>query len=158
MNCEQRESTIVAYVSGELNESEVAACLAHIDACAHCRAIYESCVCVIDAIARDPMPVPTRAESEALSRALAGLQRTPSREPLPQGLGALMWASLLAFAAVATVLALHVAGYFSLAATVRTIGPAPIALAAVITLIVTSFLPIAVAARRRPLNGMTFRR
>jgi anti-sigma factor RsiW len=163
MTCEQRESTVIAYVSGELSESDAAACRAHIDACAHCHAIYESYACVVDSITQESVPVPTLAESEALSRALAqvepvGHASTQAQEPLPQGLPAMIWASLLAFATVAGVLALHAAGCFSFAATARAIGPVPIALAVVITVIVTSFLPITVAARRRPLNGMTFRR
>lgn len=169
MTCEQYESSIIAYAAGELNESDAAACQTHIQTCAHCRALQESYACVVDSIVREPAPVPTLSESEALSRALAseaGIcfgaksppKHIPAHEPLPQGLPAMIWASLLAFATVASVLALHVMGCFSFTATARAIGPAPIALAVVVTIFVTSFLPIAVAARRRPLNGMTFRR
>ena len=163
MTCEQYESSIIAYAAGELNEFDAAACQTHIETCAHCRALHEGYACVVDSIVREPAPVPTLSESEALSRALAQVQSvgqttTPAREPIPQGLPAMIWASLLAFATVAGVLALHAAGCFSFVATARAIGPAPIALAVVVTIFVTSFLPIAVAARRRPLNGMTFRR
>src|SRR5450759_958830 len=68
MTCEQRESTIIAYVSGELNESDAAACRGHIETCAHCRATYESYACVVDSITRESAPAPTSTESEALSR------------------------------------------------------------------------------------------
>jgi hypothetical protein len=130
---------------------------------------HESYACVVDSITREPAPVPTHAESEALSRALAEAagvcfgaeslpKHIPAHEPLPQGLPVMIWASLLAFATVASVLALHVMGYFSFTAAAHAIGPVPIALVVVVTIFVTSFVPIAVASRRRPLNGMTFRR
>ncbi len=158
MNCEQYEASIIACAAGELDENEAAECRAHIGSCDSCRAIYESYVCVIESVAGEPAPVPTRAESAALSRALARVETASPREPLAEGLPAMIWASLLAFAVVACVLGLHVAGCFSLVAAARAIGPAPIAVAVVMTVFITSFVPIAVASRRRPLNGATFRR
>ena len=63
-----------------------------------------------------------------------------------------------AFALVATVLALQTFGVMDILAVVTSVGPLVIALTLVVVVFVTSFVPIAVTARRRPLNGMTFRR
>jgi anti-sigma factor RsiW len=163
MRCEEYESSIVAYVLGELAADEAADCRAHIEACAHCRSVCESYTCVVGVIAEKHELCPTASESEALSRALAQVdpvrqQAKAAPRPIPRGLPALIWGSLLAFVVIATVLALQTLGRYDFAAAIWAIGPARIVLAAVITVFVTSFLPIAVAARRRPLNGMTFRR
>lgn len=160
MSCERYEPSIVAYHLGELAAGDSAELFAHIETCERCRAAYEGYAGLVHAIEREFEISPTLCESESLSRALnqVVLRTKPASEHLPQGLPALIWASLAAFLVVASVLALQVLGCFSLANVIRAVGPAPIALVVVITVFVTSFLPIAVAARRRPLNGMTFRR
>lgn len=161
MSCERYESSIVAYVLGELSPGEAAACRSHVEACERCRAACEGYVGLVRSIEDEPESAPTALESEALSRALARVQPAGARvqrEPLPRGLPALMWGSFAAFVVVVSVLSLYVSGCFSLVGVARSIGPAPIAAAVAVTIFVTSFLPIAVAARRKPLNGMTFRR
>ena len=115
----------------------------------------------IDAIKGPPMLTPTASESVALSKALAeiapALARTPERVK-PEGLRGFVLASIAAFALVATMLALQTFGVVSIRSVVTSLGPLVIALALVVVVFVTSFVPIAVTARRRPLNGMTFRR
>ena len=159
MNCEAYESSIIAYALGELTAEDAERCRAHLAVCEHCRAIYETYVGLTDAMEREPVLCPTYSESQALFRALneAEWSAKPVSEPV-KGLPALVLGSLAAFMVLASVLTLQVLGCFSLGNVARAIGPAPIAIVVVIILFVTSFLPIAVAARRKPLNGMTFRR
>ncbi|MCE5322215.1 zf-HC2 domain-containing protein [bacterium] len=163
MICEKYEPKIVAYVLGELAEAEAEQCHAHIEACEHCRSIYEKYACLVDEISRDAEPIPTLAESESLSQALAQIplhqqQTRPDAQPYSKGLPALIFGSLVVFCAIAVVLSLQVLGHFNLAAAIWSIGPAPITVFILVAIFVTSFLPIAVASKRRPLNGMTFRR
>lgn len=163
MSCTQYQASIIALVLGELPLDEAEACREHVETCEACREMYESYACLVSSIEGRPIACPTSAESQALSRALAqvvpaGHTTGASHEPLPQGLPALVWGSVMAFVVVASVLSLQVWGCVNLISVARSIGPAPIALGIVITIFVTSFLPIAVAARRKPLNGMTFRR
>lgn len=160
MNCEDYQSRMTSYILGELPAGEAVACRNHLETCTQCRASYETYARLVAAIEQEPELTPTVWESEALSRALGEVAQPAksAREALPQGLPALIWASLAAFVVVASILALQVSGCLSLVSAARSVGPAPIALAVVVTIFVTSFLPIAVAARRRPLNGMTFRR
>ena len=163
MHCNERERQIIAYAAGELGTGEATDCQAHIESCARCRSAYESYARIAIAMAREPELLPTARESEALVRALArtypaARKAKAVQDPLPGNLPVLIWASLLAFLAVASLLALQTLGRIDIAAALRAVGPAPIALGVAIFYILTSLLPIAVMARRRPLNGMTFRR
>jgi hypothetical protein len=184
MDCKECESILEAYALGELPENPVMlseakhldagarsftalrmtspACHAHLEACPKCREALEACVRIMDAIACQPVPVPSESESAALAEALAGVELCPPVErkviePVPQGFPAFLLASVLAFVAVATALALQMYGVVSVGSLVGRIGLPWIALMIVVTVFVTSFIPIAVTAHRRPLNGMTFR-
>jgi anti-sigma factor RsiW len=161
MSCRQYEPYIIAYSLGELSDtSDLSDLQAHIESCPTCRTLYNSYTQLVSAMTAVPEPRPTTAESEALSRALAQVRPAPKTvsEPLPRNLPILVWGSLVAFVAIAGVLALQAIGRIDLVSALLSIGPGRIAICVVIAIIITSFLPIAVTARRKPLNGMTFSR
>ncbi|MCE5314202.1 MAG: hypothetical protein ABFD49_00920 [Armatimonadota bacterium] len=163
MNCEHCEPSIIEYVLDELNECESADILAHIETCAYCRSLCESYACLVDTIACEPESHPTSAQSESLSRALARIdlpvkQTMPVGQPVAQGLLAMILGSMLAFVLIATVLTLQVLGSIDIVGAIWSHGPAPTIVFVAIAIFVTSFLPIAMTSKRRPLNGMTFRR
>ncbi len=160
MNCGECRSIIVAYVLGDLPASDSARCRSHVEGCAQCRALYNGYLRLVSEIDQQPLVAPTPSESVALAQALDRARPASRRAsvPLPPGVPALIWGSIAAFFFVVSVLAMQLWGSLDLVGIARSVGPAPIALAVVITVFVTSFLPIAVAAKRRPLNGMTFRR
>lgn len=158
--CEKYEPKIIAYVLGELAEAEAKQCRAHIESCEHCRNIYELYVSLVDDISHDSEQVPTSCEFQSLSQALANipLHQQHAGPDTPKGLPALVFGSLVAFVAIAAIISLQVLGHFNLVAAIRSVGFAPIICVVLIGIFITSFLPIAVASKRRPLNGMTFRR
>lgn len=158
MSCQDYEELILDYALGDLDADAARRCAAHIAACPACREVYESYRILAGAIADEPDILPTRAESEAMARALANACPAKARQPIPQGLPAMIWASILTFVLIVSTLALQVFGCVSLAGIARSIGPAPIAAAIVAIIFITSFVPIAAMAKRKPLNGMTFRR
>jgi anti-sigma factor RsiW len=162
MSCQDYEPLILAYALGELGPNEAAECVGHIQSCPACRETYETYAGLAAMISGESESRPTPAESEALTRALAEVCNAPSRagtqtEPMP-GLPAMIVASVIAFVVIATTLALQTLGYISLVGIARAVGPAPIAAVVIFAIFVTSFLPIAAAAKHKPLNGMTFRR
>ena len=162
MDCRECEAILEAYVLGELTDGEGSACRAHVEACPACRQALEAYARVLDAIAAEPVATPSAAESAALAQALAQIDLCPqaeqrSTEPMPRGFPGFVLASVLAFVAIATVLALQRFGVVSIASLADSIGLRWIALTIVVIVFVTSFIPIAVTAHRRPLNGMTFR-
>ena len=163
MNCTECESILAEYALGELADDDAALCRAHIEACPACREALAAYECVVGAIANDPVACPNQAESAALAKALDRVDacRTPARrpaEPALQGLPAFLAACVAAFlvvAGVAVVLAFRVT---SIPVPVGVAGWAGVGVAVTVVVFLTSFVPIAVTARRRPLNGMTFRR
>ena len=162
MNCRECESALVGYAAGELAEDAASDCRAHLETCPACRKALEEYRGLIGAIADEPLAIPTKAESAALAMALDRVRPCPSpapayADPALQGLPAFAAACAVAFILVATILALHAFGAVSFAAA-GAIGWRAIAVTVTVIVFVTSFVPIAVTARRRPLNGMTFRR
>ena len=163
MDCRECESILEAYALGELTESEQLACRAHVETCSACRQALQAYTCVLNAITAEPLPTPSQTESAALAEALAHVElcpRTDRRglESVPRGFPGFVLASVLTFVVIATVLALQRFGVVSIVALAGSIGLQWLALMAVVIVFVTSFIPIAVTAHRRPLNGMTFRR
>ena len=160
MDCKRFEPILTPYLVGDLSEQEAAACSEHLSRCAACREILEGYGRLIGSLTSEPMMQPSGSESAALARALADAGAChPAYRPTPtananQLLGFLL-ASIAVFAVIATVLALHVLGVVDFRSAV---GPAWIVSTWVIVVFVTSFLPIVVTSRRRPLNGLTFKR
>ena len=162
MDCRDCELILVEYAMGELAQDTASDCRAHLETCPACRRELEDYRRLIGAIADEPVAVPSEAESAALAMALDRVRPCPSpaprvADPGLQGLPAFAAACAAAFVIVAGILALHTFGAVSFAAA-GAIGWGTIAVTATVIVFVTSFVPIAVTARRRPLNGMTFRR
>ncbi len=158
MNCQDCEQLMLDYALGEVDSDAAEQCAAHIATCPACRQAHESYCTLAQAIEREAGVQPTLAESESLARALADACPAETRQAIPEGLPAMIWASVLTFVLIVGTLALQVFGCVSLTDIARSIGPAPIAAAIIAIIFITSFLPIAAMAKRRPLNGMTFRR
>ncbi len=162
MDCRECESMLVEYAMGELAEDAAPDCRAHLETCPACRRELEDYRRLIGVIADEPVAVPSEAESAALALALDRVRPCPSpatrvADPGLQGLPAFAAACAAMFVIVAAILGLHTFGAVSFAA-VGVIGWRAIAVTVTVIVFVTSFVPIAVTARRRPLNGMTFRR
>ena len=163
MNCNQFESVVIDYASGDLRHEQVRECRAHLDTCPACRELSQAYERVVHQICAETPVTPTEAESRALGDALA--KSRPPRAAAPQrafraaeGFVGFLAASVAVFAVVAVTLGLHAFGTINLLELCREIGFPVIAAVATVVVFVTSFIPIAVTARRRPLNGMTFRR
>lgn len=104
MRCEEYESSLIAYVLGELPSSEASDCQAHIDGCPQCRRAYEGYLSLTQAIKAQPEPGPTARESELLSMALDAVTPARSRRGIAQrgfGLGGALKACLAGCAIVA---------------------------------------------------------
>lgn len=163
MSCGDYELILSEYALGEMDDDAERACRKHLERCAECRAALAEYAVLVAAVGAAPVVAPTLDESAALAMALStvrlgGLPAKPRTQQASAGLTGLMAASLAAFIAVATVLALQVFGTVDVVSAVMSIGPLRLALTAVVAVFVTTFVPIAVTARRRPLNGLTFRR
>jgi len=158
VDCRECGARLVSYVLGDLTEDMARACQAHLDRCANCRETVASFDNLISAIASEPETMPSAFESAALAAALAQFHVHRSAvAPALQEFSGFVLASVAAFAVVATVVALQSLGVVSVVSVVTAVGPAALALTVVAVIFISSFLPIAVTARRRPLNGMTFK-
>jgi len=163
MLCKECELALVGYASADLSEEAGSACRAHLSGCGHCREVLESYKAIIGAMVDEPQLKPSASESAAVARALA---RIPMRREVPQQLTprsayeflAFVLASAATFAVAAILLTLQMLGRIDLTSLPGLPSPMTIAGFVIVVVFVTSFLPIAVIAQRRPLNGMTFRR
>jgi anti-sigma factor RsiW len=163
MDCRECESQLIALAVGELSEEAASQCRAHLDACPECREALAEYAGLIHAIADEPEVVPSVSESAELAAALERVQVRRAEAPKvsaprPQGFFAFALASVVAFVLVAAALSLQVRGMIDIMAVITGRGALAAVLALTVVVFVTSFVPIAVTARRRPLNGMTFRR
>ena len=163
MNCERCEQMLAAYVTGDLATHEVEAVEHHIDRCDDCSAALEEYRALVSLIGDAPTLRPTLSESRALTRALAAVPICrPALERIsPRRVYAFLgfaFASVIVFAAMVSVLALQLTGRIDVLAITSPLGRMRLVAIAVAIIFVTSFVPILVTARRRPLNGMTFRR
>ena len=162
MNCADCEPLLAAYASGDLPDQEVLDCRTHLETCERCRRSLEAYSLLVEAISSEPQIVLSAAESAALAKALdaASLAAKPAREVSGQwqsGAPAFAAASLAVFVLIVAALTAQVTGLIDVRSLAAYIRPPVVALAVVVIVFVTSFVPIAVTARRRPLNGMTFR-
>jgi len=104
-----------------------------------------------------PMLSPSRAESAQLSRALDRVA-APSVSIRPNEVVGFAIATVLTFAFLVIVLGLQALGRINIMWVIGPLSVPRVAISAVVVLIVISFIPILVTARRRPLNGLTFSR
>lgn len=160
MNCIECENLLAAYISGDLDEERSAACKLHLAECASCRESMELYSCLVDSISGSPMLIPTEAESFNLARSLKDV-RLPS--PIQPRLTwrqlfervALAVMCIVSFVTVAFITLAIRNGQVSISAFANPIVLLP---SIVIIIFIVSFLPIFITARRKPLNGMTFKR
>jgi anti-sigma factor RsiW len=161
MECERYEKLVESYAAGDLGLAESQAVEKHLEECAACREEYDAYAAVMAEIADEPFLRPTGRESRELSRALsrARLDRHAAcpASGRSQTLG-FAAASALAFVFMVIALSLHVLGFIDILWMIKSVGLPMILGMAVGTVFVTSFIPIWVTARRRPLNGLTFSR
>lgn len=160
MNCAECENLLASYRSDELGIESAAACSLHLEDCEACRETLELYACLIGAVSQSPVIIPTETESAALSRSLRGVDLpTPARARLTwrQSLERIALAAMSAVSfIVVTLLTWAVRnGQISVSTIVN---PAVLLPGIVIIVFIVSFLPIAITARRKPLNGATFRR
>ena len=161
MNCRECESKLAGYVLDDPSEEVRSACAAHLQTCAACREALAQYVSIVETISCEAEAAPSASESASLAMALAQVKlesavAQPVSAQVPQGFLGFVLASAAVFVLLAVVLALQTLGAIDIIAFVRSFNPAALALTFVIIVFVTSFVPIAVTARRRPLNGMTF--
>ena len=163
MDCKKCESILIEYIMNELSEDERSRYESHLQECADCREALAAQKALINIVAGVPLLTPSASESASLASALANVSLQPqvqiSSAPEPvSGLAGLIFASAAAFIAIVTLLALQVLGYIDIASLPSSLGYVRSLAIAIMVIIVTSFVPIAVTAYRRPLNGLTFRR
>lgn len=163
MDCERYEQMLAAYASGDLTADEAEAVERHLSGCSACRQTLEGYRAVIGLIADEPVVSPTASESAAMASAVAsvepGRQRRVDRTAVPaKGLPGFALATLAAFVLIALVLGLQAFGSIDIVWLISFVNPVWIAVAAVLVVFVSSFIPIWITARRRPLNGLTFMR
>jgi anti-sigma factor RsiW len=162
MKCADFEALVDAYMLGELDVDLVVKCAAHAEGCAACRAVLQQSSVLVQAICDELRLAPTAHESAALTEALCRIcpRAEPARAPQmhPRDLAGFLATSLATFVIAVTVLLLQAFGIIDMLSVVKAVGPAAIAVSLTVIVFVTTFVPIAITARRRPLNGMTFRR
>lgn len=160
MNCIECEDLLAAYATGDLQGERAEACSLHLEECRSCRESLEFYVALVNSIADSPAVETTAIESANLYELLRKIDLPSPYQPRRTWRYLLERIALAAMSIVAfVVIALSTwavrSGRVSLSALT---SPIVIVLGIVIVIFVTSFLPIAITARRRPLNGATFRR
>jgi anti-sigma factor RsiW len=163
MDCRELEPLLIALALGEQTQEESARCREHIEECPDCAKALARYQELAGMLVAEPMASPTASESAALASALAGVELRRRGAPraansVPQGFGEFVAASLAAFVLVTALLALQIRGAIDIGAALASAGALRVLGAVTLIVIITSFVPIAVTAHRRPLNGMTFRK
>ena len=155
MECRQCEESLMGYACGDLPSLEIEL---HLMDCAKCRKALESYRAAMKLLADQPILSPSKSESAQLARALdrAAVQGRVSIRP-NEVLGFAV-ATALTFAFLVIVLGLQLLGRINIMWMIGPLNVPRVAVTAGAILIVTSFIPILVTAKRRPLNGLTFSR
>lgn len=161
MECRECESVLIDYLFGELDGAELSECRKHLDSCPRCRESAKAYGCIADRIMDEPTSVPTTSEAASLAKALSAVSMVAAFAPRPasrppQGLLGFVLASVLAFLAIAVTAGLQAFGHIDLMSVAESIGAPRLALAATIVIFVTSFIPVVVATRRRPVDELNF--
>jgi hypothetical protein len=127
-----------------------------------CRSEYESYKELISVVADEPVITPSASERESLNLALASVKLPqpvcPSEDRTAQGFLGFLLASIFAFIAIAGLLVTQKVSLNNLIASADPISVVKGFSTLGVVVFTTSFLPIVITARRRPLNGLTFRR
>lgn len=162
MDCKEFDSIIEAFALGDLDEARAQQCEEHLQACDSCRETLDVYRLLVGSVGSEPELAPTQAETAALTLALKSVELYPRPvkpdAPVVPGLAGFILASVIAFMAVVAVLALQISGVIDLGTVLGEVGYMRLAGVMVAVVFVTTFVPIAMTAWRRPLNGMTFRR
>jgi len=163
MKCEECEKMLAAYAAGDLEAGEIEAVEQHLACCSDCQEALTAYQSVIELIAAEPILGPNPAESASLASALERVPlRVQSSRPMnPRSVRefvGFLAATIAVFAFMVIVLGLQVFGRIDILWMLSSVNPLSIVLTAVVVVFVTSFIPIWVTARRRPLNGLTFGR
>ncbi|MHB1001861.1 MAG: anti-sigma factor family protein [Armatimonadota bacterium] len=160
MNCKECENLLAAYVSDDLNGETCSACSLHLRECESCRYALESYSCLINIIANSPTVPPTKTESINLCRSLKSVKLT---SPIKSHFApwqkleriTLMIMCIISFIAITLITKVIRSGQVSINIITDPIIILP---SIAIIIFIVSFLPIVITARRKPLNGATFKR
>ena len=161
MNCKECEKIALNAILEELAGQTTAEFFNHIDKCESCRSMHDNLKQIIVAVNESPMILPTHEESEALQKALQEVipvKRQETESILPKELSTLVIGSLFAFFTVATILILQALKKIDIVGELLQIGAVPLAIIVIVTVLVTSLLPITITAQRKLHNGMTFKK
>lgn len=157
MECRLCEESLAGYACGDLSAEEVEAIETHLMGCSMCREALESCRATIKLLTDVPILCPSRSESAQLARALDRVAE-PRVSIRPNELFGFAVATALTFAFLVIVLGLQLLGRINIVWMIGPLSVPRVVISAVAILVVTSFIPILVTAKRRPLNGLTFSR
>lgn len=160
MNCRECEDLLPAYVSGDLGDERVTLCRTHIGKCAACRESMELYTCLIISINESPVITPTDEESLNLSKSLRAVRPPSPAQPRMTWRQSLERIALAGMCCVSFVIvALITWSVRNGQVSINTLTDPVILLPSIVIIIfIVSFLPIIITARRKPLNGMTFRK
>lgn len=158
MECRHCEELLVGYACGDLSKEEAERIELHLIGCPRCSEAVECYRSTMKLLADEPILFPSKSESAQLARALdrAAVQGRVSIRP-NEVLGFAV-ATALTFAFLVIVLGLQLLGRINIMWMIGPLNVPRVAMMAVAVLVVTSFIPILVTAKRRPLNGLTFSR
>lgn len=163
MNCEEIRRILVEYHVGELDKERRDECKSHLENCPGCLNALLAYQSIIAEAERIPRIHPSPAESMSLSHELDRITKKPpvpirvERNRTTERLAFLL-ASIMVFTLMSVCLRLESLSLTNVLAAVGSIRLSVIALAAVAFIFVTSFLPVVVISRRKPINGMALRR
>lgn len=154
MECRQCEESLMGYACGDLPSPEIEL---HLMDCAKCRKALESYRSSMKMLADEPMLSPSKSESAQLARALERVA-APKVSIRPSEVFGFAIATALTFAFLVIVLGLQLLGRINIVWMIGPLNVPKVVVSAVAILIVTSFIPILITAKKRPLNGLTFSR
>ena len=154
MECRQCEESLMGYACGDLPSPEIEL---HLMDCAKCRKALESYRAAMKLLADEPMLSPSKSESAQLARALERVA-APKVSIRPSEVFGFAVVTVLTFAFLVIVLGLQLLGRINIVWMIGPLNVPKVVVSAVAILIVTSFIPILITAKKRPLNGLTFSR
>ncbi|MHB1457798.1 MAG: anti-sigma factor family protein [Armatimonadota bacterium] len=160
MDCRECENLLAAYVSGDLSEGQVTLYNLHMKECVECKGSMEMYACLKDSIIGSPMITPTEEESLDLARSLRDVKLPSTPQPRRTWNQLLEQVALAVMCIVSFIIVAFIAWSVKMGqVSFSTIAnPAILLPGIIIVIFIVSFLPIIITARRKPLNGMTFKR
>lgn len=158
MECRQCEESLAEYACGEVSKEEAERIEIHLADCPQCSEALKCCQATIQLLADEPILSPSRSESVQLARALDKVAVQGRVSVRPNEVVGFAIATALTFAFLVIVLGLQLLGRINIMWMIGPLNVPRVVVSAVAILVVTSFIPILVTAKRRPLNGLTFSR